>query len=105
MGVAVTLRRRTAPFVRSDVVLGQLGRFFSPLPGSLYPELQGLLARGVRAFEHLRAALPTRYRAPQAGRVDEEHRPICCVGLPGVMDEFRSTWTLTGPVAAERQLS
>jgi putative phosphonate metabolism protein len=105
MGVAGDFAVRTAPFVVPKLVLGQLGRFFALVPGSLYPELQDFSARVVRAFEPLRAALSDADIARRKpDELDEAHRAnLLRWGYPYVMDEFRFHMTLTGPVAAERQ--
>jgi putative phosphonate metabolism protein len=105
MGVAGDFAARTAPFVVPKLVLGQLGRFFALVPGSLYPELQDFSASVVRAFEPLRAALSDADIARRKpDELDEAHRAnLLRWGYPYVMDEFRFHMTLTGPVAAEQQ--
>jgi putative phosphonate metabolism protein len=105
LGVAGDFARRTAPFVVPKLVLGQLGRFFALVPGSLYPELQDFSASVVRAFEPLRAALSDADIARRRpDELDEAHRAnLLRWGYPYVMDEFRFHMTLTGPVATERQ--
>jgi putative phosphonate metabolism protein len=105
MGVAGDFAARTAPFIVPKLVLGQLGRFFALVPGSLYPELQDFSASVVKAFEPLRAALSDADIARRRpDELDEPHRAnLLRWGYPYVMDEFRFHMTLTGPVAAERQ--
>jgi putative phosphonate metabolism protein len=105
LDVAGEFAARTAPFLVPTLVLGQLGRFFALVPGSLYPELQDFSANVVRAFEPLRAALSDADIARRKpGELDEAHRAnLLRWGYPYVMDEFRFHMTLTGPVGVERQ--
>ena len=57
LGVAEDFAQRTPAFEIPELVLGQLGRFFALVPGSLHQPLQDFAAKVVRSFEPFRAAL------------------------------------------------
>jgi putative phosphonate metabolism protein len=105
MTVAEDFAARTPAFELPELVLGQLGRFFALVPGSLHRPLQDFAASVVKSFEPFRAALSDAdiaRRKPES--LSEAHRAnLLRWGYPYVMDEFRFHMTLTGQVSPERQ--
>jgi putative phosphonate metabolism protein len=105
MAVVEDFAATNAAFTLPELVLGQLGRFFALVPGSLHPPLQDFAAKVVRSFEPFRAPLSEAdiaRRKPES--LDEAHRAnLMRWGYPYVMDQFRFHMTLTGQVAEDRQ--
>jgi len=104
MAVVEDFAARTPAFEIPELVLGQLGRFFALVPGSLHPPLQDFAASVVRSFEPLRAALSEAdiaRRKPE--KLTESQRAnLMRWGYPYVMDDFGFHMTLTGQVPDER---
>jgi len=92
------------PFEIPELVLGQLGRFFALVPGSLHQPLQDFAASVVKSFEPFRAALSEAdiaRRKPE--KLTESQRAnLMRWGYPYVMDDFGFHMTLTGQVPEER---
>lgn len=105
MGVVEDFTAKTPAFTLPELVLGQLGRFFALVPGSLHPPLQDFAANVVKSFEPFRAALSEAdiaRRKPE--NLSESHRAnLMRWGYPYVLDEFRFHMTLTGQVPPEQQ--
>ncbi len=57
MAVVEDFAARTPAFEIPELVLGQIGRFFALVPGSLHAPLQDFAASVVKSFEPFRAAL------------------------------------------------
>ncbi|WP_283195709.1 DUF1045 domain-containing protein [Rhizobium sp. AN80A] len=95
---------RTPAFEIPELVLGQLGRFFALVPGSLHPPLQQFAASVVKSFEPFRAALSEAdiaRRNPE--KLGESQRAnLLRWGYPYVMDDFGFHMTLSGQVPEER---
>ncbi|MDM9626969.1 DUF1045 domain-containing protein [Rhizobium sp. S152] len=95
---------RTSAFEIPELVLGQLGKFFALVPGSLHPPLQQFAASVVKSFEPFRAALS---EADIARRnpdrlSDSQKANLLRWGYPYVMDDFGFHMTLSGQVPEER---
>ncbi len=104
LNVVEDFAARTAAFEIPELVLGQLGRFFALVPGSLHPPLQDFAAKVVKSFEPFRAALSD---ADIARRKPEklsgsQRANLLRWGYPYVMDDFGFHMTLTGQVPEER---
>ncbi|TAV76170.1 DUF1045 domain-containing protein [Rhizobium leguminosarum] len=104
MTVAEDFAQRTQAFEIPELVLGQLGRFFALVPGSLHQPLQDFAAKVVRSFEPFRAALS---EADMARRnpeklSDSQRTHLQRWGYPYVMEDFGFHMTLTGQVPEAR---
>ncbi|MBX4933011.1 DUF1045 domain-containing protein [Rhizobium bangladeshense] len=104
MAVAEEFAARTPAFEIPELVLGQLGRFFALVPGSLHQPLQDFAAKVVKSFEPFRAALSDvdiARRNPE--KLSESQRAnLQRWGYPYVMEDFGFHMTLSGQVPAER---
>lgn len=104
MTVVEDFAANTPAFEIPELVLGQLGRFFALVPGSLHQPLQDFAAKVVKSFEPFRAALSEAdiiRRKPE--RLSESQRNnLMRWGYPYVMDDFGFHMTLTGQVPEER---
>lgn len=104
MAVIEDFAARTPAFEIPELVLGQLGRFFALVPGSLHQPLQDFAASVVKSFEPFRAALSEAdiaRRKPE--KLTESQRAnLMRWGYPYVMDDFGFHMTLTGQVPEER---
>ncbi|UWM81499.1 MULTISPECIES: DUF1045 domain-containing protein [Rhizobium] len=104
MTVAEDFAKRTQAFEIPELVLGQLGRFFALVPGSVHQPLQDFAAKVVRSFEPFRAALS---EADMARRnpeklSDSQRAHLQRWGYPYVMEDFGFHMTLTGQVLETR---
>lgn len=104
MTVAEDFAQRTQAFEIPELVLGQLGRFFALVPGSLHQPLQDFAAKVVRSFEPFRAALS---EADMARRnpeklSDSQRAHLQRWGYPYVMEDFGFHMTLSGQVPETR---
>ena len=104
MAVAEDFAARTPAFEIPELVLGQIGRFFALVPGSLHQPLQDFAARVVKSFEPFRAALSEAdiaRRNPEK-LSDNQRANLLRWGYPYVMEEFGFHMTLTGQVPEAR---
>ncbi|RUM27589.1 DUF1045 domain-containing protein [Rhizobium vallis] len=104
MTVAEDFAARTSAFEIPELVLGQLGRFFALVPGSLHQPLQDFAAKVVKSFEPFRAALSEAdiaRRNPEK-LSDGQRANLQRWGYPYVMEDFGFHMTLSGQVPAER---
>ncbi|MDR9780253.1 DUF1045 domain-containing protein [Rhizobium redzepovicii] len=104
MAVVEEFAARTEAFEIPKLVLGQLGRFFALVPGSVHQPLQDFAAKVVRSFEPFRAALT---EADMARRnpeklSDSQRANLQRWGYPYVMEDFGFHMTLTGQVPEPR---
>ncbi|MBY5408333.1 DUF1045 domain-containing protein [Rhizobium leguminosarum] len=104
MTVAEDFAQRTQAFEIPELVLGQLGRFFALVPGSVHQPLQDFAAKVVRSFEPFRAALS---EADMARRnpeklSDSQRTHLQRWGYPYVMEDFGFHMTLSGQVPETR---
>ncbi|RFC00298.1 hypothetical protein B5K11_00620 [Rhizobium leguminosarum bv. trifolii] len=104
MAVVEEFAARTEAFEVPELVLGQLGRFFALVPGSVHQPLQDFAAKVVRSFEPFRAALS---EADMARRnpeklSDSQRANLQRWGYPYVMEDFGFHMTLTGQVPEPR---
>ncbi|MDR9763195.1 DUF1045 domain-containing protein [Rhizobium redzepovicii] len=104
MAVVEEFAARTEAFEIPKLVLGQLGRFFALVPGSVHQPLQDFAAKVVRSFEPFRAALT---EADMARRnpeklSDSQRANLQRWGYPNVMEDFGFHMTLTGQVPEPR---
>lgn len=104
MAVAEEFAARTQAFEIPELVLGQLGRFFALVPGSLHQPLQDFAAKVVKSFEPFRAALSEAdiiRRNPE--KLSESQRAnLQRWGYPYVMEDFGFHMTLSGQVPETR---
>lgn len=104
LAVAEEFAARTPAFAIPELVLGQIGRFFALVPGSLHQPLQDFAARVVKSFEPFRATLSEAdiaRRSPDK-LSDSQRANLLRWGYPYVMEEFGFHMTLTGQVPEER---
>ena len=104
MAVAEDFAARMPAFEIPELVLGQIGRFFALVPGSLHHPLQDFAARVVKSFEPFRAALSEAdiaRRNPEK-LSDNQRANLLRWGYPYVMEEFGFHMTLTGQVPEAR---
>ncbi|MBB2751484.1 UNVERIFIED_ORG: putative phosphonate metabolism protein [Rhizobium aethiopicum] len=104
MAVVEEFAARTEAFEIPELVLGQLGRFFALVPGSLHQPLQDFASKVVKSFEPFRAALT---EADMARRnpeklSDSQRANLQRWGYPYVMEDFGFHMTLTGQVPETR---
>ncbi|RFC00730.1 hypothetical protein B5K08_00605 [Rhizobium leguminosarum bv. trifolii] len=104
MAVVEEFAARTEAFEIPELVLGQLGRFFALVPGSVHQPLQDFAAKVVRSFEPFRAAIT---EADMARRnpeklSDSQRANLQRWGYPYVMEDFGFHMTLTGQVPEPR---
>jgi len=104
MAVAEDFAARTPAFEIPELVLGQIGRFFALVSGSLHQPLQDFAARVVKSFEPFRAALSEAdiARRSPAKLSDDQRANLLRWGYPYVMEEFGFHMTLTGQVPEAR---
>ncbi|MBY4631139.1 DUF1045 domain-containing protein [Rhizobium croatiense] len=104
MAVAEEFAASTPAFEIPELVLGQLGRFFALVPGSLHQPLQDFAAKVVKSFEPFRAALSeadTNRRNPEK-LSDSQRANLHRWGYPYVMEDFGFHMTLSGQVPETR---
>ncbi|AHG47628.1 phosphonate metabolism protein [Rhizobium leguminosarum bv. trifolii CB782] len=104
MTVVEDFAARTPAFEIPELVLGQLGRFFALVPGSLHQPLQDFAAKVVKSFEPFRAALsPADMARRNPEKLSEGQRAnLQRWGYPYVMEDFGFHMTLTGQVPETR---
>ncbi|EJC82029.1 putative phosphonate metabolism protein [Rhizobium leguminosarum bv. trifolii WSM2297] len=104
LAVAEDFAARTPPFEIPELVLGQLGRFFALVPGSVHQPLQDFAAKVVRSFEPFRAALSAADMARRNPEKlsDSQRTHLQRWGYPYVMEDFGFHMTLTGQVPETR---
>jgi putative phosphonate metabolism protein len=104
MAVVEEFAASTPAFEIPELVLGQLGRFFALVPGSLHQPLQDFAAKVVKSFEPFRAALSeadTNRRNPEK-LSDSQRANLHRWGYPYVMEDFGFHMTLSGQVPETR---
>ncbi|MDR9775749.1 DUF1045 domain-containing protein [Rhizobium hidalgonense] len=104
MTVVEDFAARTPAFEIPELVLGQLGRFFALVPGSLHQPLQDFAAKVVKSFEPFRAALsPADMARRNPEKLSDGQRAnLQRWGYPYVMEDFGFHMTLTGQVPETR---
>lgn len=104
MTVVEEFAARTHAFEIPELVLGQLGRFFALVPGSLHQPLQDFAAKVVKSFEPFRAALsPADMARRNPEKLSDSQRSnLQRWGYPYVMEDFGFHMTLTGQVPETR---
>lgn len=104
MAFAEDFAAGTPAFEIPELVLGQLGRFFALVPGSLHQPLQDFAAKVVKSFEPFRAALSEAdiIRRNPEKLSDSQRANLQRWGYPYVMEDFGFHMTLSGQVPETR---